>query len=1391
MKKITQNSFGKGLNMDLNPLSTPKDVLTDCLNGTIITYNGDDFNIQTELGNVKVKTSGVDDALPQGFIPLGIKEFNGIMYIVAHNPFTKETSVGSLPSPQRYITVSDGDNKSLKSISDISAETSKGNIELQQSISVNHGMNLLNAFISPGDKFKIAITLVGVDTWNTANQILSKFINNYGTGEEGYFDFKYYTMNIDGSLTVIPVELLPDFSTESSNISYLPEPTGVLGSNNGKDLVYDGDSKGVITVIMSPASIKSFDFGLSGDNANNIFKAKATFNSEFIEYNSAIRIKTIEIKTTSTDGDTTPVKYFDYEQYVITDDNSPASVLITKKTENDNAVSFASGTVITVTCTPIDQFGRRLENFAKTKSYVVSDLPMGVDAHNHFTYKISDAGILTVNYNFLYKGQDTLPTVNMEFYDFWSNVSLLKENITLVDQEAEVQIPLVNYERNKTFNGSTQGGFPTSEITVYSGQVELLSGTRIMTGSNLRKDHCYLVRIYGVETGVSYNVFQLLYTLKISQFVNSNMHNYGMIDIIRGLELGGKYDLNYTGTGILSKGSTLTQPNGVVSFGADHTNYIPTTGHPNPSPLEAYRLYGGPVFCEVVDTNNTIKTSDWTSTKKYYRNAYTKAFVNVFDDAVKNIGYHTFSEISTKMGITGGDIAMNSNLFQSDKTYLTSSLKGADGQKDFQFTIFSDCTLTADPLTGNTTLLPVNSASNPVLFGEVDNTLFKKKLILKSLENTFLTNSFEKNIAFTSESITTAFTWLTGSPQINVNTTAALKAKLISSDILDEFTLSNIVLSSQRPTIAPSLFKSYTRSYTRNKAFKYFTWLHTQVVKSRRLSRSDFGILDTYNSYELTGTDDVPYNFVLSVPPTIHTLSSFRMLTYLGNIKLTWELADITNSDIINDTITRVGGVIPNISDDVTSEFTSPANAALPISSQFIIGCNYESPGNLIPQTIYQVYKTKSPINVDIRLNDSIPLLSVYNSLWLSNYTERPYIGMKPMDYVNSLLVSQNYPEVLLAQYADKDNINYVTYGTDTLLLNNNAIVYTLLAQDVDYTLKYLTKSCFGTGVLSPFNVEKMQELINSWKTVHPTAKILYNFVDKTLSAGDAKNIPWNFSSKETCTVSISPIGITLDAVTPTLVKNIFINAQTNLENSSYLISSEPVTPSIKAISGYNISSTFSNYFTLTDSLGSDNITNTTIKIPILNKAELGGRIITTTSNTFGVDKLCLDPPSIVEIITPKPFVIGALFAGGKIAYIDETGKHGFIAALKDQGIGMWSTTNEGPSIQDGYDHRVIGSGKTNTDKMLADDNAGASETAARLCSELVQSNYDDWYLPSIEELKQLYLNRVILGGFTGDAYWSSSEYFHDKAEYLIFSSNINGPNRKRNTYRVRAIRSF
>ena len=159
-----------------------------------------------------------------------------------------------------------------------------------------------------------------------------------------------------------------------------------------------------------------------------------------------------------------------------------------------------------------------------------------------------------------------------------------------------------------------------------------------------------------------------------------------------------------------------------------------------------------------------------------------------------------------------------------------------------------------------------------------------------------------------------------------------------------------------------------------------------------------------------------------------------------------------------------------------------------------------------------------------------------------------------------------------------------------------------------------------------------------------------------------------------------------------------------------------------------------------------------------------------------------------VSFKTNSPFRIGQSYGGGVIAYLDSTNFHGLIAAPKDQSVGViWS---DGLSSTFATD-TSIGTGKINTNKIVT--NQGAGIYAASICQNLTLGGYSDWYLPSKNELEQLYFNRALIGGFIDDWYWSSTE--GSRFVYAMVHHFGNGSKSvglvERQTWRVRAIRSF
>lgn len=156
---------------------------------------------------------------------------------------------------------------------------------------------------------------------------------------------------------------------------------------------------------------------------------------------------------------------------------------------------------------------------------------------------------------------------------------------------------------------------------------------------------------------------------------------------------------------------------------------------------------------------------------------------------------------------------------------------------------------------------------------------------------------------------------------------------------------------------------------------------------------------------------------------------------------------------------------------------------------------------------------------------------------------------------------------------------------------------------------------------------------------------------------------------------------------------------------------------------------------------------------------------------------------------------IGDFHQGGVVFYLDGSGG-GMVCAVSDQSSGAeWGCY--GTQIS-GAEGTAIGTGAQNT----IDIEAGCTTagTAADICANLSLNGYTDWFLPSKDELNQMYNNRYIInataianGGssFVGAYYWSSSEKHSNTAWVQIFTYFYQIWSNKYNANRVRAVRAF
>jgi hypothetical protein len=130
------------------------------------------------------------------------------------------------------------------------------------------------------------------------------------------------------------------------------------------------------------------------------------------------------------------------------------------------------------------------------------------------------------------------------------------------------------------------------------------------------------------------------------------------------------------------------------------------------------------------------------------------------------------------------------------------------------------------------------------------------------------------------------------------------------------------------------------------------------------------------------------------------------------------------------------------------------------------------------------------------------------------------------------------------------------------------------------------------------------------------------------------------------------------------------------------------------------------------------------------------------------------------EILATNSYAIGDTGpAGGIVFYISDGGLHGFEAAPEDLANAEWGCVG---TVLPGADGTDIGTGAQNTADILA----GCSEPdiAARLVDDYMLNGFSDWFLPSKDELNEIYLNRAVVDGLCMQGtcavyfYWGSTE---------------------------------
>ncbi|MEL7148967.1 MAG: hypothetical protein AAFO69_21515 [Bacteroidota bacterium] len=181
-----------------------------------------------------------------------------------------------------------------------------------------------------------------------------------------------------------------------------------------------------------------------------------------------------------------------------------------------------------------------------------------------------------------------------------------------------------------------------------------------------------------------------------------------------------------------------------------------------------------------------------------------------------------------------------------------------------------------------------------------------------------------------------------------------------------------------------------------------------------------------------------------------------------------------------------------------------------------------------------------------------------------------------------------------------------------------------------------------------------------------------------------------------------------------------------------------------------------------------------------------------------------ISPKELLDGGIMEELLYGKMYQGGLIFHVDPNDGTGLVAATEDQSDGMYF--NCGTDFLGTADLTFIGIGALATNQILqvCDD-----DSPAKLCAELQLNGYNDWFLPSTDELAAMWARLADLDGnginsgsfdpnnigkFERAYYWSANEYPTD-AYFMVVNSFQDGDRSYKYKDdpdgRVRAARAF
>ena len=175
----------------------------------------------------------------------------------------------------------------------------------------------------------------------------------------------------------------------------------------------------------------------------------------------------------------------------------------------------------------------------------------------------------------------------------------------------------------------------------------------------------------------------------------------------------------------------------------------------------------------------------------------------------------------------------------------------------------------------------------------------------------------------------------------------------------------------------------------------------------------------------------------------------------------------------------------------------------------------------------------------------------------------------------------------------------------------------------------------------------------------------------------------------------------------------------------------------------------------------------------------------------------------VVTVTTAPGIQVGDHYGGGIVAWVFQPGQEGYVAG-EIRGLIAAEANDVHYKVcwcpapyDDIYTETGIGTGMANSERIVNHYRSRGlpDEYAAAYARGYRGGGYDDWYLPSRDELNLLFINRKAIGHLV-ESYWTSSQYIPPEAWQQSFTEGqylgrqgTSGKNSM--SSKVRAVRTF